>query len=194
MAKMRRLSLLRNLPMSLCALLLGCNAYAGTSPGASDTWLLVDTKAHDLRVMAGERPVESFDHVAIGRRGASFDKQRNDDKTPLGEYRIGWINQNSQFHRFFGFTYPNLEIARRAFDRGLIGGDTLNRIMEAHFGRNLPPQGTPLGGRIGIHGIGRGNPDVHALFDWTHGCVALTNRQVDRLAQWVRKGTLVIIR
>jgi len=144
--------------------------------------------------MAGKQPLESFDRIALGRRGASYDKARGDDKTPLGEYRIGWINQSSRYHRFFGFTYPNLQVARRAFARGLISGDTLQDIMEAHLGQSVPPQSTPLGGQIGIHGLGSANQTVHELFDWTHGCVALTNRQVDRLAQWVKKGTLVMIR
>lgn len=159
-----------------------------------EVWLNIDTRSKTLQVMDGRDVIESFDRIAIGRRGASQDKQRGDDKTPLGEYRIGWINERSSFHRFFGFTYPNLQIARRAFARGLIGGDTLQEIMNAHLRRSVPPQSTPLGGRIGIHGLGQGNPTVHELFDWTHGCVALTNRQVDRLAQWVRKGTLVVIR
>jgi len=193
-AKTRIFLLRGHVLLSLCTVLWCHTPYAGPSAVNPDTWLLIDTTSHGLHVMTDDQPVESFERIAIGRRGASFDKQRGDDKTPLGEYRIGWINQNSQFHRFFGFTYPNLQIARRAFDRGLIGGDTLNQIMEAHFGQNVPPQGTPLGGRIGIHGVGRGNANVHELFDWTHGCVALTNRQVDRLAQWVRKGTRVIIR
>jgi murein L,D-transpeptidase YafK len=188
------LSLMSYLSLPLWALSLCFSAYAGESPGTRDTWLLIDTKTRGLHVMAADQTLESFDRIAIGRRGASFDKQRGDDKTPIGEYRIGWINQSSQFHRFFGFTYPNLQVAKRAFDRGLIGGDTLRQIMTAHFERNVPPQGTPLGGRIGIHGVGRGNPTVHELFDWTHGCVALTNRQVDRLAQWIKRGTAVIIR
>ncbi len=164
----------------------------GTPPG--EVWLDIDTKAKTLQVMAGPHAIESFDHIAIGRRGASVDKARGDDKTPLGEYRIGWINERSRFHRFFGFTYPNLQIARRAFARGLIGGDTLQQIMSAHLRQSMPPQSTPLGGVIGIHGLGSASPTVHELFDWTHGCVALTNRQVDRLAQWVRKGTMVLIR
>ena len=185
---------MRYLSLPFCVLCFSSASLAGTAIAEPNTWILIDTKSHDLHVMSDARTLESFDHIAIGRRGASFEKQRGDDRTPLGEYRIGWVNDKSQFHRFFGFTYPNLQVARRAFDRGLIGGDTLNRIMTAHFERHVPPQGTPLGGRIGIHGLGRGNPDVHASFDWTHGCVALTNRQVDRLAQWIRKGMLVMIR
>lgn len=178
------------------ALSLLAAAPAATMPPIDhdDIWLNVDTPSKTLQVMVGQTPIESFEHIAIGRRGASHDKQRGDDKTPLGEYRIGWINERSAFHRFFGFTYPNLQIARRAFARGLIGGDTLQEIMNAHLRRSVPPQSTPLGGRIGIHGLGRADPTVHELFDWTQGCIALTNRQVDRLAQWIRKGTPVIIR
>lgn len=181
--------------------LLVASLFMSSTPNAevprgneSEIWLSVDTASKTLHVMAGQHPIESFDRIAIGRRGASHDKARGDDKTPLGEYRIGWINERSRFHRFFGFTYPNLHIARRAFARGLIGGDTLEEIMAAHLDHAVPPQGTPLGGRIGIHGLGNADPTVHELFDWTHGCVALTNRQVDRLAQWVKKGTLVVIR
>lgn len=162
--------------------------------GSDDVWLNIDTRSKVLRVMAGTDPVESFDRIAIGRRGASDDKARGDDKTPLGEFRIGWINQHSRFHRFFGFTYPNLHIARRAFARGLIGGETLQEIIAAHLAGSVPPQSTPLGGRIGIHGLGGANPTVHELFDWTHGCVALTDRQVDRLAQSVKIGMRVVIR
>jgi len=183
----------------LCVLVLFASGTCYTAAGGiaappSEVWLDVNTRSKVLQVMAGPQPVEAFDRIAIGRRGASQDKARGDDKTPLGDYRIGWINERSRFHRFFGFTYPNLQIARRAFARGLIGGDTLDAIMTAHLRQAVPPQSTPLGGRIGIHGLGGGNPAVHDLFDWTHGCVALTNRQVDRLAQWVRKGTLVVIR
>lgn len=181
--------------MALGALVFCSTVAAELQRGADqDIWLSVDTRWKTLQVMSGRDPVETFDHIAIGRRGASHDKERGDDKTPLGEYRIGWINERSSFHRFFGFTYPSLQIARRAFARGLISGDTLDEIMTAHLRQSVPPQSTPLGGRIGIHGLGNGDPRVHELFDWTHGCIALTNRQIDRLGQWVRKGTLVMIR
>jgi hypothetical protein len=58
----------------------------------------------------------------------------------------------------------------------------------------LPPQNTALGGRIGLHGLGRGDPKVHQQFNWTNGCIALTNEQIDQLLTWVGKGTRVSIR
>ena len=54
-----------------------------------------------------------------------------------------------------------------------------------------PP--TTLGGLIGIHGIGKGDPRVHRDFNWTFGCVALTNEQIDQLRPWVRLGTRVVL-
>jgi lipoprotein-anchoring transpeptidase ErfK/SrfK len=57
-----------------------------------------------------------------------------------------------------------------------------------------PPQHTPLGGYIGIHGVGSGDPEVHRAYNWTNGCVALTNAQIDILAEWARAGTPVEIR
>lgn len=159
-----------------------------------DIWLLVDTERRVLKVMEGEEAKEVFTQIAIGRNGADFNKARGDDKTPLGEYRIGWINENSKFHRFFGFTYPNFENAKRAYQAGMIGEHTFRAILRANMEEDVPPQNTPLGGQIGIHGLGNANPLVHEEFDWTHGCIAMTNRQIDRLTPWVKKGTLVVIR
>jgi L,D-peptidoglycan transpeptidase YkuD (ErfK/YbiS/YcfS/YnhG family) len=58
----------------------------------------------------------------------------------------------------------------------------------------IPPQDTPLGGQIGIHGLGSADARVHEFFDWTHGCIALTNSQIDHLSQIVDTGTLVKIK
>jgi len=100
--------------MAYGAILSCLPAFAATGAEhgtADDFWLRVDTASRTLLVMAGRQSVESFDRIAIGRSGASFDKARGDGKTPLGEYRIGWINPNSRYHRFFGFTYRNPQIA-----------------------------------------------------------------------------------
>ena len=57
-----------------------------------------------------------------------------------------------------------------------------------------PPQDTPLGGQIGIHGIGNGDQDIHHNYNWTNGCIALTNEQIDQLGKWIKPGVLVNIR
>jgi murein L,D-transpeptidase YafK len=170
---------------------LSQSALSATTP---DIWLLVETKTRLLRVMEGTNEKEVFTNVSIGRKGSSTDKIRNDDKTPLGEYRIGWVNDKSRFRRFFGLTYPNLDNAKKAYRKGVIGEHTLRNIMRANLDEDIPPQDTELGGQIGIHGLGTGSLQVHEEFNWTHGCIAMTNDQIDRLGQWVHKGTLVVIR
>lgn len=180
------------------SILVAMLATGGVAEGndSKDVWLLVETKPHVLKVMAGQggRPVEVFDHIAIGRRGAGYDKRRGDDKTPLGSYRIGWVNNKSRFGSFFGFNFPNHDNAKRAYDKGMIDSFTYRRLLSFQPEVEVPPQDTPLGGQIGIHGIGQGSLEVHRNFDWTHGCIALTNEQLDRLRQWIKKGTLVVIR
>lgn len=159
-----------------------------------EIWVLVETEPHVLKVMEGDRPKEVFDHIAIGRNGVGLHKRRGDDKTPLGAYRIGWVNEKSKFGSFFGFNFPNHDNAKRAYETGLIDEATFRRILRTDVAASVPPQDTPLGGQIGIHGIGGGSLKVHQSFDWTHGCIAVTNQQLDRLKQWVRKGTLVVIK
>jgi lipoprotein-anchoring transpeptidase ErfK/SrfK len=60
----------------------------------------------------------------------------------------------------------------------------------------MPPWGTPLGGNIGIHGYGRRRDRAreHAAGrDWTDGCIAVTNEEIERIADHIRVGTRVII-
>ncbi|HSJ49561.1 MAG TPA: L,D-transpeptidase, partial [Gammaproteobacteria bacterium] len=96
--------------------------------------------------------------------------------------------------RFFGLDYPNLTHARAGLETGRISRAEFAAIRAALKQGVTPPQQTALGGLIGIHGLGDGDPVVHEDFNWTNGCVALTNEQMDDLAQWVYEGMRVIIR
>ncbi|MGR9052358.1 MAG: L,D-transpeptidase family protein [Gammaproteobacteria bacterium] len=157
-------------------------------------WLLVDTEALTLEVKKGDKTVDIMKNISIGRNGAGFKMQRGDDVTPLGVYRIGWINDRSTFYRFFGLSYPSVDNAFVAFERGLIGSSTFDAIISAHANNRIPPQNTELGGQIGIHGVGKGNLKIHNAMNWTHGCIALTNSQIDRLSHWIKKETIVRVK
>lgn len=163
-------------------------------PAPGQPWLLVDTRADTLAVMIGDNPMEIFANIAIGTGGAGIKQRRGDEITPLGVFRIGWVNPYSRFKLFFGLDYPNLEYAGRAYREGRIDRLTYERIRAALEVGHTPPQDTPLGGQIGIHGIGAGDPAIHSRFNWTAGCVALNNWQIERLAQWIQVGTRVEIR
>lgn len=158
-----------------------------------EIWLQVDTQALEVKVMRGHEPVLVFTDIAIGRFGTTSDKRRMDGKTQLGEFRINLIKNNSGFHRFFGIDYPHLDQAERALERGdlrLEDFQAINRAIRAH---RSPPQNTALGGHLGIHGIGSGDPSVHTEYNWTKGCIALTNAQIDELTPWLKLGTRVVI-
>ena len=160
----------------------------------SDIWLLVDTKARKIQIKKGDQTLETLDKIAIGRRGAGLKHHRGDDVTPHGDYKIGWIGEKSMFHRFLGLTYPSVDDAKKALERHQIDEGIYYRIIAAHENNQIPPQDTPLGGQIGIHGLGRADKRIHEVFDWTHGCIALTDAQVDRLSQVVDTGTVVKIK
>lgn len=158
------------------------------------TWLLIDTTQLTLSVMQGETPRVTLHNIAIGRYGATREKVRGDNNTPLGRFRVTEVRRQSGFHRFIALDYPDMERAREAHGDGLISDQALNAILNAHRRARPPPQHTSLGGQIGIHGLGNADPQLHESINWTRGCVALTDRQVDALLEWVDVGMAVEIR
>ncbi len=161
---------------------LGLMVVSSSLQANDAIWIDVDTQEHTLSVMQGKKIQMVFQNVSIGRYGTTRTKITKDDKTPLGTFKISWINEKSRFHRFFGLDYPNLENAKQAYLENKISHENWLAIY------------TPLGGHIGIHGIGKGNPEIHHSYNWTNGCIALTNQQIDQLSQWITTGTVVNIR
>lgn len=175
-------------------ILLTSPVSAGQDNKLDNIRIVIDTKAYTLQVLQDDREMLVFSDIAIGRYGTSLDRRRGDNTTPLGHFKIGWIAEKTAFHKFFGFNYPTKEYADRAFRSGQLDQKTRNKISKALAAGRLPPQNTILGGSLGIHGIGKGDINVHKQYNWTNGCVALTNDQIDLLTVWVRVGTPVEIR
>ncbi len=164
------------------------------SAASDDVWLLVDTHALKIEVKKGQQTLDTIDGIAIGQGGAGFKNHRGDSVTPAGSYTIGWVNERSHFRKFFGFSYPSEADAHNALALGIIDTYTHERIISAHRHHQIPPQNTPLGGQIGIHGLGRADEKIHKMMNWTHGCIAMTNGQIDHLSKWIDKGTVVKIK
>jgi murein L,D-transpeptidase YafK len=115
------------------------------------------------------------------------DKQREGDgATPEGDFYIFVKNSKSAYSLSLGISYPNAEDAERGFRDGLINKKQRDQILEAIKRKTAPPQFTPLGGLIYIHGNGAGK-------DWTWGCVALENADIKELYDSVSVGTPVKI-
>lgn len=182
---------IKRAPIVVLLLVLFTGARAETG---AQRWLLVDTAQSSLTVIDGDRPQLTLHNLAIGRYGTSRSKQRGDNKTPLGRFRITRIDRDTSFHRFLGLDYPDAERARRGLYAELISGAQYRAILAAHRDGRTPPQDTPLGGHIGIHGVGQGDARLHEMANWTQGCVALSNEQIDTLLSWVRVGMAVEIR
>jgi len=176
----------------LALFLLGLSATAAAQLDTA-SWIMVDTATQTLTVMEGDHIKKVFSNISVGRNGPADYRTQGDGRTPLGMFHIAWINTNSRFHRFFGLDYPNHQQAELAFRQKLIDFDTYYAIRYALFRGDVPPQNTALGGYIGIHGIGNGDLRIHAVANWTDGCIALTNEQIDQLAAWITLGTKVVI-
>jgi murein L,D-transpeptidase YafK len=173
-----------------------CHPATGEPSGAAReaVWLLVETAQGTLSVMRGDRAIRQFENISIGRGGVALHRANGEDATPQGTFRIAWIERDSRFHRFFGLDYPRQADALWGLRTGKIDVETYARIYRATRRGQVPPQDTALGGYIGIHGLGKGDPQMHESLNWTNGCVALTNQQVDQLEPWISEGTTVIIR
>ncbi|MBD3582430.1 L,D-transpeptidase family protein [Flavobacterium selenitireducens] len=111
--------------------------------------------------------------IALGKNPVGHKQFEGDFRTPEGCYEIDGRNPNSKFHKNLSISYPNvndLETAQRS--------------------------GKQPGGDIKIHGLrnGRGyRSKLHLLRDWTAGCIAVTNREIDELFTAVMDGAEIRI-
>lgn len=155
--------------------------------------IYIDTSTLTLTVVANGKTTAVFENISLGKGGTTHFRKRGDATTPLGQFRITWINRKSRYNLFFGLDFPNMDYALRAYEADLIDEDEFHAIKTALRYHKTPPQNTKLGGHIGIHGIGSGDARLHKTVHWTDGCVALTNEQINKLAKWIQIGTKVII-
>ncbi len=154
-------------------------------------------KAARVLVVKNGNHVERRYQIASGKGGIGDKRIRGDNKTPLGTYRITDFNEGSSFELFMRLNYPNLKDAFFGLKNHLITRNEFDRIVDALRTDRRPPQDTPLGGAIGIHGLGEETAErvkVHSILDWTQGCIALSNRDVNELRRYVKVGTKVVIR
>lgn len=172
----------------------GFSPFPTAMAQSDDVWLLVDTRALTLSIMMGDTVLQTYENIAIGSNGATAEKRVMDEKTPLGDFQISDVKTSARFQLFLPFDYPNLEHTRRAMKDGRISAEEYRALSKAWKNGEPPPQDTGLGGHLGIHGVGLGNVEIHNRFNWTNGCIAVTNEQVEELARWVDVGTRVSIR
>lgn len=160
---------------------------------AKGRWILVDTNKKTISVMQDNKATLVLHDISIGRNGITTDKTINDEMTPIGKFKVNRINNNSHYKLFFGINYPTHSYAKQAYLTEKINFLTYKAIINALDKNLTPPQLTDLGGYLGIHGLGKADPEIHKHFNWTKGCVAVTNKQIMKLRKYIKLGTIVII-
>ena len=135
--------------------------------------VLIEKKARRLTLLSKENVIKTY-KIALGRHSEGTKEKDGDNKTPEGIYKIDSRNEKSAYHLSLHISYPNEIDIKRAEEL------------------DVSP-----GGNIMIHGI-RNNlgwlGSFHTWLNWTKGCIAVTNKEIEEIYKLVPNGTVVEIR
>ncbi len=179
----------------IATIFMACFLFSLTA-SATQYEIVINKSKQELIVKNGHEIIKHY-QVSHGRGGKGTKHKLGDNKTPVGVYKIMNFKSNSRFHFFMQLDYPNLLDAWSGYKNKTITAKEFDTIATAISTLQKPPQNTILGGYIGIHGLGEENPEkisVHKSSNWTEGCIALTNKEIIELKQFVDIGTKVVIR
>lgn len=147
----------------------------GSSPFQGDLRadrVLVDKSARQLFLLWRGDVVRSYP-ISLGEQPTGHKRQEGDQRTPEGRYRLDWRNAQSSFYKSIHISYPNVQDRARAERLGI-----------------------DPGGEIVIHGLPNRDRGLDALYrgrDWTDGCIAVLDEQMDEIWLAVRDGTPIEI-
>lgn len=151
-----------------CALVLsGCSSKFRSYSGPNVTRIVVFKEKRKMHLLHGKRVLKTYD-IDLGFAPTGDKTVSGDGKTPEGFYYINRRNPNSRFHLSLGISYPNTRDVAQA--RAL---------------------GRSPGGDIFIHGHGKVTDRLRP--DWTWGCIAVTNKEMEEIYAMVRTGTPIAI-
>ena len=159
----------------------------------SDRWLFVSKNQHMMYLYEGidlilKVPIDlSVYYVGDKSRRGSY-RNPEDWRTPEGMFYITWKRNTSSFYKALVLSYPGPGHASRGLREGVISRENFARIVKANQVLETPPMNTLLGGWIEIHGHG-----VDGRANWTRGCVAVENADIDLLWPYVEEGMPVLI-
>lgn len=176
--------------------LAGLLLFLSISPAshADDAWILIESDKRLVHVMQDGHSIKTIKDASMGNEGASRHRVMGSNLTPKGEFTVNAINNKSRFRTFYRFDYPTPDHARNAYLNGTYSHEDYVQYFEYKERHGYPPQTTRLGGQIGIHGLGGRNEYAHRRVNWTEGCVAVSDAEIDELGKWLDIGTRVVIR
>ncbi len=135
--------------------------------------ILIEKGARRLMLISKGDVLKTY-KIALGGDPNGPKERQGDNKTPEGTYFIDSRNKDSQYHLSLHISYPNERDRKRAKELGVSPG-----------------------GNIMIHGIKNGFSwvgDLHTAADWTKGCIAVTDEEIEEIARMAPNGTIVEIR
>lgn len=179
----------------LCGYSIQSAAAVFASPEQEPLLLVISKSTHTVTLFKEGQPVKKFP-CAFGVNPDGDKLQQGDNRTPEGTFfitdkeKLG--NHPYLGRTWFGLSYPAISHAERAVRQNLISSEQYQAILNANRSGEIPPQNTRLGGWIGIHG---GREDLtKEKINWTEGCIAMLEADLEELYTVVRPGTKVIIR
>ena len=135
--------------------------------------VLIEKKERRLTLLSKGEVIKTY-KIALGGNPVGPKERQDDNKTPEGTYIIDSRNGNSGFHLALRISYPNEQDIRRAKQLGVSpGGDIMIHGLKNDFSL------------VGAY---------HAEVDWTNGCIAVTNQEMEDIYKFVPNGTTVEIR
>lgn len=170
------------LVVGLCAVLVilgGAATYAlapignALGPTSRVDRIVVEKAARRLTLLSGGQVLKSY-RISLGHNPLGPKHHAGDGRTPEGTYLVDSRNSGSAFHLSLHVSYPNsADLAQAA------------------------AAGVPPGGNIMIHGMQNGFGWIgrlHRLRDWTDGCIAVTDTEIEEIYRAVPDGTVIEIR
>lgn len=135
--------------------------------GPEVTFVVVNKENRRMYLFHEERVLSGYD-IQLGFEPVGHKQFEGDGRTPEGLYRIDRRNPNSEFHLSLGISYPNVKDYAAA-----------------------KAQGKSPGGDIFIHG--QRSPFKQEQGDWTWGCIAVRNDEIEQIYAMVKNDTLIRI-
>jgi tetratricopeptide (TPR) repeat protein len=135
--------------------------------------ILIEKKERRLMLISKGEVLKTY-MIALGGNPNGPKERQGDNKTPEGTYVIDSRNKDSRYHLSLHISYPNERDKKRAKELGVSPG-----------------------GYIMIHGIKNGFSSIgnlHTEYDWTKGCIAVTDEEIEEIEKLVPNGTIVEIR
>jgi murein L,D-transpeptidase YafK len=147
--------------------------------------VVIHKRARKLQLFSGQTLLAEYP-MALSARPEGAKQREGDRKVPEGNYFVCEKHPSRRFYLFLGLSYPSIEDAERGVRQGLIDSHQAQAIRTAIQSGRCPPWNTPLGGAIGLHGGGTWR-------DWTLGCIALNDADIEILYLLLQVGDPVRI-